>query len=103
MAEKLRRKGDKMPIDYQYIFPPGICAYCGGPYEHDEHVKARIIGGVYTIPSCMDCNLSKGKKGKKTWLRWVRRNRPQKWRRIVYHHRGRRNWLSQLVHEVRDE
>lgn len=92
-----------MPIDYWYEFAPDECAYCGGHYEHDDHVRPFIYGGVYTVPSCSECNLSKGRKGLKTWLRWVRDYWPKKWREIVYHHWGRRNWLSQLVHEVRDE
>jgi len=28
---------------------------------------------------------------------------PEKGEEILEHHYGRRNWLSQLVHEVRDE
>jgi len=92
-----------MPIDYSYDFSQDECAYCGGRYEHDDHVRPWASGGVYAIPSCSGCNLNKGSKGLKTWLRWVRDNWPRKWNRIVSHHNGRRNWLSQLVHEVRDE
>lgn len=91
-----------MPIDYGYEFADE-CAYCGGPYEEDDHVRPRRSGGVYTIPSCKECNLSKGTKGIKTWLRWLRNNWEEKWEEIEDHHYGRRNWLSQIVHEVRDE
>lgn len=92
-----------MPIDYGYGFAPDECAYCGGPYECDDHVKAWSKGGAFTIPCCWECNSSKGNKALKAWLRWVRDYHPRKWRQIERHHRGRHNWLSQIVHEVRDE
>ena len=43
------------------------------------------------------------KKGLKTWLREVRDSWPDKWEEILGNHFGRRNWLSQIIHEVRDE
>lgn len=92
-----------MPIDYEYEFAFDKCAYCGGPYECNDHVKPYSKGGVFTIPCCQECNLNKYQKGLKTWLRQVRDYWPGKWDDIEYHHRGRRNWLSQIVREIRDE
>ena len=92
-----------MPIDYEYEFEPDECAYCGDSYECNDHVKPYSKGGVFIIPCCRECNQSKYNKGLKTWLRQVRDYRPEKWDEIEYHHRGRRNWLSQIVHELRNE
>jgi len=95
-----------MPIDYGYEFDPYECAYCGAPREPrkwDDHVRAWSRGGIFTIPCCRECNLSKHSKGIKAWLRDVRDYWPDKWEDILYHHRWRHNWLSQLVHEIRDE
>lgn len=91
-----------MPIDYDYEFADE-CAYCGGPWECDDHVKAYSKGGAYTIPCCSECNLNKYNKGLKSWFREVRDCWPDKWEEIVNHHHWRRNWLSQVVHQIRDE
>lgn len=41
----------------------GVCAYCGGPYEHLDHVIALARGGTNwpanLRPSCACCNLTK--------------------------------------------
>ena len=91
-----------MPIDYGFEFSDE-CAYCGGPYECDDHVRAFSRGGVYTIPCCNECNLNKYNKGLKTWLREVRDYWPDKWSEIVEKHYWKRNWLSQIVHQIANE
>jgi len=60
-------------------------------------------GGAFMIPCCEECNRSKWAHPRKAWLRTVRDEWPEKWEEILEHHYWRRNWLSQLVHEVRDE
>ena len=49
------------------------CYICGGPVQHIEHVKPRKRGGGDTFanlrPSCAKCNLSKGAKPLKEYLR----------------------------------
>ena len=88
-----------MPIDYSYQYAY-CCAYCGGQYECNDHVRAFSKGGAYTIPCCRECNLSKYNKGLKQWLRDVRDYWPQKWDEIIDYHYRKRDWLSQTVHSV---
>lgn len=49
------------------------CAYCGGPFEHVDHVVPLSRGGsnwpANLRPACKACNLSKGKKRLSEWLR----------------------------------
>lgn len=51
------------------------CAYCGGPWEHDDHVIPLSKGGLNVLanlrPACAHCNLSKGSKLLKEWLTYV--------------------------------
>ena len=59
------------------------CAYCGGPFEHLDHVKPLISGGPHCLsnlrPACAKCNLSKGKKTLKEWTEWKKlMNKDQK-------------------------
>lgn len=48
------------------------CAYCGGPYEHLDHVIPLARGGKHCPanlrPACARCNLSKKDKSLKDWL-----------------------------------
>jgi 5-methylcytosine-specific restriction endonuclease McrA len=50
----------------------GRCVYCGGPYEHLDHVVALARGGSSDIrnlvPACGPCNRSKGTKPWRSWL-----------------------------------
>jgi hypothetical protein len=49
------------------------CAYCGGPWEHDDHVIPLSRGGLHILanlrPSCAHCNCSKGNKLLSEWER----------------------------------
>lgn len=55
------------------------CTYCGGPYEHDDHVVPLARGGLHTIenlvPACAWCNCSKGTKLVAEWLELLRAHR----------------------------
>lgn len=48
-----------------------VCAYCGGPHEHWDHVIPVSRGGKHCLanlrPACASCNLSKGKKTLREW------------------------------------
>jgi len=48
------------------------CAYCGGPFEHWDHLKPLELQGPHILanlrPSCADCNISKGTMIPKEWL-----------------------------------
>lgn len=47
------------------------CVYCGGPFEHLDHVHPISKGGSDTldnvVPSCAPCNYSKGAKTLEEW------------------------------------
>ena len=48
------------------------CVYCGGLFEHLDHVKPLALGGEHSlanlVPACAACNLSKGTKLLGAWL-----------------------------------
>jgi hypothetical protein len=48
------------------------CAYCGGPFEHIDHVKPLSKGGPHCLanlrPSCATCNLRKFAKHPRDWF-----------------------------------
>ena len=52
-------------------FYGGRCAYCGGPYEHLDHVIPLSRGGMHVPsnlrPACAKCNLSKHAKKLSEW------------------------------------
>lgn len=51
----------------------GRCIYCGGPFEHVDHLIPLSRGGAHAIqnlvPSCAHCNISKGDRylGSEWW------------------------------------
>lgn len=51
----------------------GLCAYCGAPFEHWDHVKPLELGGPHILsnlrPACAACNIRKGVMPAKEWLR----------------------------------
>jgi 5-methylcytosine-specific restriction endonuclease McrA len=55
------------------------CAYCGGPFEHVEHVIALARGGPHILanlrPSCGPCNDRKGAMDHRRWFTLVARMR----------------------------
>lgn len=85
------------------------CTYCGkrlyldGTRKniHGDHVMAYSKYGSTVVPSCSDCNMSKGNKGLKDWLRWLRVKRPDIWQVIVEYNLRKRNSIAQKVREVR--
>jgi 5-methylcytosine-specific restriction endonuclease McrA len=48
------------------------CAYCGGNFDHIDHVKSIKTGGPHCLsnlrPACRKCNLEKGAKSLSAWL-----------------------------------
>lgn len=48
------------------------CAYCGGPFEHIDHVKPLSKGGPHCLsnlrPACANCNLRKFAKHPREWF-----------------------------------
>ncbi len=57
------------------------CAYCGGPFEHWDHVQPLSRGGPHVLgnlrPSCKACNLRKHTKLGKEWLQLIRKAPPR--------------------------
>jgi hypothetical protein len=88
-----------------------VCTYCGkylywsGKRKniHVDHILAWVSWGRTKVPACKDCNLSKGRKGLKEWLRWLRIHRPKKWEQIVEYNKWKKHKIAQAVREVRDE
>lgn len=50
---------------------PFVCVYCGGPFEHVDHVVPTTRGGTddptNLVPACTSCNTSKGDKLLAEW------------------------------------
>lgn len=59
-------KATKKQIEARVAFYGNRCAYCGGPYEHLDHVIPLAKGGTKfpanLRPACARCNLGKGTK-----------------------------------------
>jgi len=55
------------------------------------------------VPTCSNCNLSKGRKGLKEWLKWLRFYRPKKYTQVVEYNKWKRHKIAQAIREVRDE
>jgi len=87
------------------------CAYCGKRlYEKGkrrnieyDHILPYGSGGKRVVPACAECNESKGKKGLKEWLRWIKASQPASWRRITGNNKWKRNRIAEIVMEVRGE
>jgi 5-methylcytosine-specific restriction endonuclease McrA len=83
LRHKLKRNS-KAVLDRVKQFG-GRCAYCGGPFEHLDHLVPISRGGTHAIenlfPACSPCNLEKSgmmpfdwfmkKYGTPTWPEWV--------------------------------
>ena len=79
------------------------CVYCGsGRKIEDEHVRARIRGGVTTKPACRTCNRSKGPKTLRNFLIWTKHNNPYRWKRIVSWNKGKRSQIAKQIRTIRD-
>jgi len=54
----------------------GVCSYCGGLFEHWDHLKPLELGGPHILsnlrPSCAECNTRKGTMPSQEWLRSLR-------------------------------
>ena len=61
-------------IEARMAFYGHRCVYCGGPFEHIDHVKPISRGGTNwpanLRPSCKPCNLSKHARTPDEWRAW---------------------------------
>ena len=74
------------------------CSYCGGPYEHIDHVWPVALGGLDVaenlLPSCSACNFKKSSKNPWLWLRSIMpRQNPVEW--LDAHQIDWTQWQSQ--------
>jgi 5-methylcytosine-specific restriction endonuclease McrA len=62
----------KNTIDAIILLNNNSCVYCGGPYEHIDHIMPLTLGGMNCIENlttaCARCNMSKGAKLLENWL-----------------------------------
>lgn len=103
MEDESRGLGDvrTSPHVYEWVRDRGVCVYCGSTEQiQEDHLIARSRRGRSTVPACAYCNQSKGAKQPMVWLRWIKRNKPQHWGRIVAHNRGKRNPVAKKVHTI---
>lgn len=67
-TETYRRRAEK---HWRAVGIPLECIYCGGPYEHVDHVISRRLGGTDKVqnlmPSCAPCNQEKGSRPLEVW------------------------------------
>lgn len=74
-VQKLSTEVEKITVEMlqeRLVEFGGVCAYCGGPHEHWDHMKPLSSGGSHTLsnlaPSYKACNLSKGSLSYGEWF-----------------------------------
>lgn len=74
-AKKLTTRTEPITLDMlkaRLAEHGGVCAYCGDPPEHWDHMTPLSRGGSHTLanlaPTCGLCNLSKGSSSYEDWL-----------------------------------
>lgn len=78
--------------------------YCGSTRNlEEEHIKPKSKGGVTTGIACKACNRSKGDKSTLTWLRWIKKNDPYRWRRIKDFQKRKRGKIADDARKVANE
>lgn len=80
------------------------CTYCGSSRKiHQDHIIAKSKGGVKTTPACANCNWSKGNKPLMEWIRYLKKNNPYRYKRIINHNKGKRSNIAKKIQKIRDE
>ncbi len=79
------------------------CTYCGSNrLIEQDHVQAKVRGGVSTVPACRTCNRTKNKKTLRNFLIYIFENDKYRWNRIVAHNKGKRSQIAKQVRTIRD-
>ncbi|MCB0754277.1 MAG: hypothetical protein H6601_00920 [Flavobacteriales bacterium] len=80
------------------------CVFCG------SHNTDRTISGAWVLDAsiedqkvCKECLHSLKDRQPTAWLRWLKRNDPAHWQRVVDHHRLGSSNLSQVIRRIRIE
>lgn len=90
------------------------CTVCGielghhGRNRHKAHLyRAKAHGGKTWVPTCMNCNQSRGITGFKKWLRELPQKNPKLYEKIVRYQNSRwwkhdfiRNTVEQIDREI---
>jgi len=80
------------------------CVYCGSTRQlHRGHLIAPSKRGIKPVSACSKCNTSKGKKALMEWLRWTKKERPERWEDIIAFNKGKRGEVPRKVQKIRDE
>lgn len=80
------------------------CVYCGSTENlHKAHLIAPSKRGLKPVSACQYCNTSKGNKALMEWLRWTKKNRPERWESIAAFNKGKRGEVPKKVQKIRDE
>lgn len=80
------------------------CAFCGCSQpdctvtfsEFSPLKKGRVL-------ICRACNDTMHNRSPSEWLRWIKRNNPEHWERVVDHHRAGKDQLSSTIRRIRIE
>ena len=79
------------------------CTYCGSNrLIEQDHVQAKVRGGVFTVPACRKCNRTKNKKTLRNFLIYIFEKDKYRWNRIVEHNKGKRSQIARQVRTIRD-
>ena len=70
---------------------------------HFDHLMAESKGGRTKVPACAFCNQSKNDKPLNGWLRWLNVYRPTHLKKIMDYNSYKRNKISIVIREIRDE
>ena len=80
------------------------CVYCGSSKKlHRGHLIAPSKRGIKPVSACAKCNTSKGNKALMAWLRWTKKERPERWEDIIAFNKGKRGEVARKVQKIRDE
>lgn len=78
------------------------CAFCGC-----SRPDCTITFSEFTAlrqgrtPICRACNDTMQNRSPLEWLRWIKRNNPSHWERVVDHHRLGKDQLSSAIRRIR--
>ena len=80
------------------------CGFCGD--ERELHMAvgllAALMGDNHAIV-CRRCMQSMEERTPAEWFRWLRRNDPAHWEKVVDHHRLRMGHIADQIRKIRIE
>ena len=87
------------------------CTYCGNQINQKDkkrnmdfdRIMAYASKDKTVAPTCPYCDLSKGSKDLKTWLRYIKDSYPTHWHKIKEHNNKLQNMVAQTVKEIENQ